>query len=135
MHEWSLAEAVLKSSIKEAKKRNMKKLLEVKIVLGELQAIEEEIVKFSLDSLKKGTMAEEANFVFINEKAAFKCRNCQNEWTLKEANINEESIKESIHFVPEVVHSFIRCTRCGSPDFEVARGRGIYIEEITGEDL
>ena len=135
MHEWALAEAVLKSSVKEAKKRNLRKLLEVKIVLGELQAIEEEVVKFSLDSLKKGTMAEEANFIFINEKAAFKCRNCQNEWTLKEANIREESIKESIHFVPEVVHSFIRCTRCGSPDFEVVRGRGIYIEEITGEDL
>ena len=96
MHEWALAEAVLKSSFKEAKKRNLKKLLEVKIVLGELQAIEEEVVKFSLDSLKKGTMAEEANFIFINEKAAFKCRNCQNEWTLKEANIREESIKESI---------------------------------------
>ena len=135
MHEWSLAEAVLKSSVKEAKKRNLRKLLEVKIVLGELQGIEEEIVKFGLDSLKKGTMAEEADFVFINEKVAFKCRNCQNRWTLKEANINEHSIKESIHFVPEVVHSFIRCTRCGSPDFEVVRGRGIYIKEITGEDL
>ena len=135
MHEWSLAEAVLKSSVKEAKKRNLRKLLEVKIVLGELQGIEEEIVKFGLDSLKKGTMAEEANFVFINEKVAFKCRNCQNRWTLKETNINEHTIKESIHFVPEVVHSFIRCTRCGSPDFEVVRGRGIYIKEITGEDL
>ncbi|MDD3631551.1 MAG: hydrogenase nickel incorporation protein HypA [Candidatus Caldatribacteriota bacterium] len=135
MHEWSLAEAVLKSSVKEAKKRNLRKLLEVKIVLGELQGIEEEIVKFGLDSLKKGTIAEEADFIFINEKATFKCRNCQNRWTLKEANINEHTIKESIHFVPEVVHSFIRCPRCGSPDFEVVRGRGIYIKEITGEDL
>lgn len=135
MHEWSLAEAVLKSSVKEAKKRNLRKLLEVKIVLGELQGIEEEIVKFGLDSLKKGTIAEEADFIFINEKVTFKCRNCQNRWTLKEANINKHTIKESIHFVPEVVHSFIRCPRCGSPDFEVVRGRGIYIKEITGEDL
>ncbi len=135
MHEWALAEAVLKSSIKEAKKRNLKKLIEVKIVLGELQGIEQEIVEFSLDNLKKGTMAEEAKFIFIDEIATFKCRNCQNEWKLKEANLNDHSIKESIHFVPEVVHSFMRCSRCGSPDFEVVSGRGIYIDEITGEDI
>ena len=134
MHEWSLAEAVLKSSIKEAKKRNLKKLLEVKIVLGDLQGIEEEIVKFGLDSMKKGTMAEEADFIFIKEDAAFQCRNCQHTWNLKDTNINDETIKESIHFVPEVVHSFIRCPACGSPDFEVVKGRGIYIDEITGED-
>lgn len=134
MHEWSLAEAVLKSSIKEAKKRNLKKLTEVKIVLGDLQGIEEEIVKFGLDNLKKDTMAEEANFIFIKEDAVFQCRNCQNTWNLKEANLHDETMKESIHFVPEVVHSFIRCPRCGSPDFEVVKGRGIYIDEITGED-
>ena len=134
MHEWSLAEAVLKSSIKEAKKRNLKKLLEVKIVLGDLQGIEEEIVKFGLDSMKKGTMAEEADFIFIKEDAAFQCRNCQHTWNLKDTNINDETIKESIHFVPEVVHSFVRCPACGSPDFEVVKGRGIYIDEITGED-
>lgn len=134
MHEWSLAEAVLKSSIKEAKKRNLKKLLEVKIVLGDLQGIEEEIVKFGLDSMKKGTMAEEADFIFIKEDAAFQCRNCQHTWNLKDTNLNDETIKESIHFVPEVVHSFVRCPVCGSPDFEVVKGRGIYIDEITGED-
>lgn len=134
MHEWSLAEAVLKSSIKEAKKRNLKRLIEVKIVLGELQGIEEEIVKFGLDNLKKGTIAEDANFIFLDEPAAFQCRNCQNIWELKEIKLDDHSIKESIHFVPEVVHSFVRCPKCGSPDFEVTRGRGIYIEEITGED-
>lgn len=134
MHEWSLAEAVLKSSVEEAKKRDLKKLTEVKVVLGELQGVEEEIVKFGLDNLKKGTIAEEADFIFIKESAAFQCRNCQNIWKLKDINLQDYSIKESIHFVPEVVHSFIRCTKCGSPDFEVVRGRGIYIKEISGED-
>lgn len=133
MHEWSLAEAILKTSIEEAEKRNLEKLIEVKIVLGELQGIEEEIVKFGLDNLKGGTIAEEAVFVFLKEEATFKCRNCQNIWMLKEVNLNDHSTKECIHFVPEVVHSFLRCSNCGSPDFEVVNGRGIYIKEITGE--
>jgi len=134
MHEWSLAEAVLKSSIREAKKRNIKKLTEVKIVLGELQGIEEEIVKFGLDNLKKGTIAEETKYIFLKENASFQCRNCHNIWELKEKDLGNHSIKESIHFVPEVVHSFMRCAKCGSRDFEVVKGRGIYIEEISGED-
>lgn len=134
MHEWSLAEAVLKSSVEEAQKRDLKRLTEVKVVLGELQGIEEEIVKFGLDNLKKGTIAEDADFIFIKEHASFQCRNCQNIWELREVDLNDYSIQESIHFVPEVVHSFIRCPKCGSPDFEVVRGRGIYIKEISGED-
>ncbi|GAB4114812.1 MAG: hydrogenase nickel incorporation protein HypA [Candidatus Caldatribacteriota bacterium] len=134
MHEWSLAEAVLKSSVEEAQKRDLKRLTEVKVVLGELQGIEEEIVKFGLDNLKKGTMAEDADFIFIKEYASFQCRNCQNIWELHEIDLHDYSIKESIHFVPEVVHSFIRCPKCGSPDFEVVKGRGIYIQEISGED-
>jgi len=43
MHEWSLAEAVLKSSVEEAGKRSLEKLTEVKVVFGELQGIEEEL--------------------------------------------------------------------------------------------
>jgi len=133
MHEWSLAEAVLKASIKEAEKRNLEELTRVKIVFGELQGIEEEIVRFALDNLKKGTIAEGADFLFLKEEATFKCRNCNNTWKLKEINLNNDSTKECIHFVPEVVHSFMRCSKCGSPDFEVVSGRGIYIKEITGE--
>ncbi len=134
MHEWSLAEAVLKSSIREATKRNIKKLTEIKIVLGELQGIEKDIVKFGLDNLKKGTIAQEAKFIFLKEKATFQCRNCHNVWELEEVDLGNYSLKESIHFVPEVVHSFIRCPQCGSRDFEVVKGRGIYIDEISGED-
>jgi hydrogenase nickel incorporation protein HypA/HybF len=133
MHEWSLAEAVLKSSVEEAGKRSLEKLTEVKVVFGELQGIEEEIVDFALDNLKKGTIAEDADFVFLKEEAAFRCRSCQNVWKLKDTDLHDDSTKECIHFVPEVVHSFMRCSQCGSPDFEVVSGRGIYIKEITGE--
>jgi hydrogenase nickel incorporation protein HypA/HybF len=134
MHEWSLAEAVLKSSVKEARKRNLKRLTEVKIVIGELQGIEEEIVRFGLDNLKNGTMLEDTDFIFLKEEAAFQCRNCQNTWKLKDTDLDDHSTKECIHFVPEAVHSFMRCPQCGSPDFEVIKGRGIYVDEITGEN-
>ncbi len=39
---------------------------------------------------------------------------------------------ESIHFIPEVAHTYIKCPKCGSPDFEIIKGRGIWLEKIKG---
>ncbi len=47
----------------------------------------------------------------------------------KELGENEQ---EAIHFVPEAAHAFIRCPACGSPDFEISKGRGVWVERITG---
>ena len=44
---------------------------------------------------------------------------------------HEES--EAVHFVPELVSSYMRCPACKSPDFSIVRGRGIYIKEIRGD--
>ncbi|HDJ51535.1 MAG TPA: hydrogenase nickel incorporation protein HypA, partial [Thermoprotei archaeon] len=102
------------------------------IVLGELQSIDEEILKYALENLKRGTEVENVEFELVKEEVEFKCRRCSNTWKL--SDLREElsdDIRESIHFIPEVVHSFIRCPRCGSRDFEVVRGRGLYIESIV----
>ncbi len=129
MHEWALAESVVCSAIKEASKRGAKRILELEVVLGELQAIDEEIFKYALEELKRGTIAEGAEVKIEHEEAEFKCRNCGHVWKLSELSL-EEDVRENVHFVPEVVHSFLRCPNCGSRDFEVIKGRGVYIKEI-----
>ncbi|NPA75702.1 MAG: hydrogenase nickel incorporation protein HypA [Euryarchaeota archaeon] len=131
MHEWALAEGILASAIEYAEKNDANEILEVKIVLGELQDVEQEIVEFALEQMKKDTLAESAKFVFEEEPARFKCRNCGAEWGLQESkNELSSEIREDIHFVPEVVHSFMTCPACGSRDFEVVSGRGVYIKEM-----
>ena len=40
--------------------------------------------------------------------------------------------REAIHFVPESAHAFLRCPACKSPDFEISKGRGVWVERITG---
>ncbi len=131
MHEWALAEGIIQTVIDYAKKHNAVSVKSIKIVLGELQDIEKEIVEFALNELKKDTIANDAIIEFYEEKAIFKCRACGYTWSLRDVNkkLNPE-IREDIHFVPEVVHSFLSCPRCGSRDFEVVEGRGIYIKEI-----
>ena len=131
MHEWALAEGTIQTVVEFAKNNNAKKVVKIVIVLGELQDIEREIVEYALNQLKSGTVADEAKIEFETEEALFKCRACGYEWNLKKISkkLNPE-IREDIHFVPEVVHSFLTCPNCGSRDFEVVKGRGIYIKEI-----
>ncbi len=133
MHEWALAEAVLKTSIKIAKDEGIKKIGKVSVVLGELQDVDEEILKYALENLKAGTMADSAVFEFIHEPAEFKCRNCGHEWKLSDTKLDDAVVKEAVHFLPETVHSFVRCPSCGSRDFEVVKGRGVYIQSIRGD--
>jgi len=136
MHEWALAEAVIQTAIDVAKREGFKKVTLIKISLGELQGIEREI----FDSAISGLLKMQGN-VFVNTKVEvnivrtkFRCRACEHEWTFKDISETlDEGVRESIHFIPEVAHSFMRCPKCGSPDFEVLEGRGISVTSITGE--
>ena len=67
MHEWALAEGIIRTVIDYAKKHNAVSVKSIKIVLGELQDIEKEIVEFALNELKKDTIANDAIIEFYEE--------------------------------------------------------------------
>ncbi|WP_297465068.1 hydrogenase nickel incorporation protein HypA [Thermococcus sp.] len=134
MHEWALADAIVRTVLEYAGKENAEKVKKVQVVLGELQDVAEDIVKFAMEQLFSGTIAEGAEIEFIEEEAVFRCRNCGHTWKLKEVKDKfDKRIKEDIHFIPEVVHAFLACPKCGSHDFEVVQGRGVYVAGIKIE--
>lgn len=129
MHEWALAEAVVTALAKIQTEEKVKKFSEIKLKIGELQNIDIETFTLALKELSKNISLDEVKIEIENEEAAFKCRFCGYEWKLNHVKYNlEESESEAIHFIPEIVHAFIRCPKCNSPDFEVVKGRGIWIE-------
>ncbi|MCR6622962.1 MAG: hydrogenase/urease maturation nickel metallochaperone HypA, partial [archaeon YNP-LCB-024-027] len=65
------------------------------------------------------------------DEAEMMCRKCGYKWKFRSEGLSED-VKEAIHFIPEVAHTFMRCPKCGSPDFEVISGRGVWIESISG---
>jgi len=130
MHEWALAEAVIKTASQIAEKEGLTEITEVNIRLGELQQVEMEIFRFALSQLKIPKM-EKAQFNIRKAEAKLRCRVCGHEWMFSAAELNEEA-REAVHFVPEIAHTFMKCPRCGSPDFEIVTGRGIWIESIKG---
>jgi hydrogenase nickel incorporation protein HypA/HybF len=131
MHEWALAEAVITTAQNIAKKEELKQVTEVFVKIGELQQVERPIFRFAIQQMKPSNF-QKAKFHISTAKTNLKCRVCGNTWQFKKAKLDKETA-EAIHFVPEVVHAYIKCPKCGSPDFEIIQGRGVWLETIKGE--
>lgn len=135
MHEWALAESILTAAVEAAEKEKLKKLTVIKISIGELQQIEEDIFKFALDEIiKTQKNLKELKYKIEIEESTLKCKNCNHNWKFSDMKKKlSEDESEAIHFVPEVAFVHTRCPKCGSPDFEITKGRGVSITQIIGE--
>ena len=138
MHEWALADAVVSTVSKMAEKEKLSEITEVNIGLGQLQQIETDIFEFAIrENIRtKESLFKNTKIGIKVEKAFMKCRNCGKKWAfgdvVKELNLQDS---EAIHFVPELAHAYIRCPECKSPDFEIAQGRGVWIDSILGKKV
>jgi hydrogenase nickel incorporation protein HypA/HybF len=130
MHEWALAEAIINAASEIAEKEGLKKITGVTVGIGEIQTIEPDILKFALSQLKTAKL-KEAKFELKTEKARLKCRVCGNTWVFSKKSVDTCDL-EAIHFVPEVAHTYIKCPKCGSPDFEILEGRGVTLQTVKG---
>lgn len=130
MHEWALAEAVISTVSQIAEKEGLKEVSEVEIKVGELQQIELDILEFALSQLKTLEL-KKVKFNIETVRAELKCRVCGHQWIFSKERLNKD-VAEAIHFVPEIAHTYVKCSKCGSPDFEILQGRGIWLESIKG---
>jgi len=129
MHEWALAEAIVWSIVDYIKANGGKAAGRVIVSLGELQAIDKEVLRYALSELIREAPFKIGEVKLVDEKAVFKCRNCGREWSLGDLKLEDE-VREFIHFLPEVVHAYVKCPLCGSSDYEVVSGRGVKIISI-----
>ena len=130
MHEWALAEAVISAASEAARKEGLREVTEVRIRVGELQQIEQDVLEFALSQLKKAEL-ESAEFKIVKARAKLRCRACGHTWIFSKEGLDESTV-EAIHFVPEIAHVYVKCAKCGSPDFEVLEGRGVYLLSVKG---
>lgn len=135
MHEWALAESILVAATEAAEKEKMEKITEITIGMGELQQIEQDIFEFALtEIIKSQPDLKDIKIKIETIKSSLKCKNCENTWSFSDMKKKlSEDESEAIHFLPEVAFVHTRCPKCGSPDFEIAEGRGVSITRIEGE--
>ncbi|MEA1964647.1 MAG: hydrogenase nickel incorporation protein HypA [Candidatus Aerophobetes bacterium] len=133
MHEWALAQAVIYTAIEHQKKEKFKGITELKIKMGELQQIDREIFKFALKEIAQFKKMMRMKIKIETEKALLQCRVCGHRWGFSDFTEKLDKDKaEFIHFIPDVAHIYLRCPECGSPDFEIVKGRGVWINSIEG---
>ena len=136
MHEWALAESVILTVVNEATKHNLKSIVRVDLKIGELQQIDLDVFRFALENIlqSQDTRLKMDAIALETVESSLKCRVCCAEWPFKDNSRGlQENETEAIHFLPEVAHTYLTCPQCGSPDFEILEGRGIWIESISGE--
>src|SRR4030067_3324756 len=105
MHEWALAEAVVTAASEIDEKQHLKEIIEVRIKVGQLQQIDDEIFKFALEQVKT---VEFKNTIFRVEsaKATLKCRSCNKKWFFDKDELDENTA-ESIPILREIAHTYI----------------------------
>ena len=134
MHEWALAEAVVAKAAEVARERGLAAVSEVVIALGELQAVDRSAFELGLSAAQReAPELADARFTFVIDLARCACRPCGYAWALEDslAALPEDE-RESVHLLPEVVHLYVTCPACSSPDFAIVGGRGVSLVAVDG---
>ncbi|NLI10031.1 MAG: hydrogenase nickel incorporation protein HypA [Elusimicrobia bacterium] len=121
MHEWALAESVVKTL-----KNRKKTVFEAEVIFGTLQDIDEEIFTFALKEILNQEDFK-VKIKITKEDAVFECLSCGKIFDLKEGT-KDEIEKENIHFLPEMAKVFLKCPSCKAKDFEIKKGRGLSLK-------
>ena len=135
MHEYALAEAVLRAAVRVASEQDLVRVTRLDVAVGELQQISQALFERALTEVETASDArlEGLTPTVAIESATLACRACGTTFTMDEAaGQRRADDMEAIHFVPELAHSFLSCPQCGSPDFDIQGGRGVTIAAMEG---
>ena len=114
MHELSVTQGILNFAIEEARRREAKKITEIRIALGSMSGIIADCVSTYFPLVAEGTIADGAILSFRRIPAVVKCLEC-----------NEES---------ELPDFRLRCPACTSRRVELKSGREAFIESMEIEE-
>lgn len=94
------------------------------ILIGQIQQIDQEIFKEAIDR-EINSLSIKVSYKEIPAK--FQCNICNNIFYYDELNLEDDQ-KENIHFIPEAIYIFVKCPKCGTNDFKILQGRGVFVE-------
>jgi hydrogenase nickel incorporation protein HypA/HybF len=113
MHEYSVTEHLLNTTLKHAEKAMASRVVKVDLVIGDLTGFMDESIRFYFDILSEGTKAEKAVLEVARIPIRARCGQCLAEFTPGKGNWH--------------------CPLCGGPMKEIISGREFYVESIEVE--
>lgn len=76
MHEYAVTKSIVDMAVKEAQKAGASRIMEIRLVIGDLSSIIDESVNMYFDIIGKGTPAEGAKLIFRRVPAGLVCNGC-----------------------------------------------------------
>ncbi len=119
MHEFSIANEIVKNVIDTARKNGGKKVLSIQLEIGELSHLNGEQVSFWIRELFKDSVAEGAEVKVKTIKARIQCRDCGYKGGM--ASDQEDSFR---HLIPA------SCPRCNGFQIKIEKGRECILKKI-----
>jgi hydrogenase nickel incorporation protein HypA/HybF len=115
MHEFSLAEELLKLAREEARKAGIKKLEKVVVRIGALSGISAEALEFAFSFLREeDELSRQAELVVEHVPGRGRCRTCGKEVDLERI--------------------FLYCPECETPTVEITQGSDFHLVRLEGQD-
>jgi hydrogenase nickel incorporation protein HypA/HybF len=111
MHEFSLAEPLLKAALEVAEKQGGLAVEQVHAQIGRLRQVAPDALTFAFDSLKKGTAAEGATLIWNEISPSVRCAMC------------------AVVFEPEDDRLWL-CPSCGAVGGELLAGNELIVERV-----
>jgi hydrogenase nickel incorporation protein HypA/HybF len=122
MHEFSAASQMVNLVLTEAQRRKVKRVLEVRVIIGKLSFLNPEQVRFAYELLAEGTILEGSNLQIEEKEALVKCSSCGFKGEIKPED------NPYYHFGIPV----LRCPKCGG-EVEIVEGREFTVKSIKVE--
>ncbi|MDD5454874.1 MAG: hydrogenase/urease maturation nickel metallochaperone HypA [Candidatus Ratteibacteria bacterium] len=123
MHEFSIANPIVKKVLSLAKEKNARKIKTVDISVGELILLgaEEEFRFWLKELLCKEEISKNARIKLNIVKAKVKCRNCKYEGGLKITHEHNHS------------HPLFLCPSCKDSNIDIKEGRDCILKRVEVE--
>ena len=113
MHELAITEGIIEAAVPAAEKAGAKKILEIRLKIGELSGVLPEYIQYYFDIASKGTLAEGAKLSSTTIPVSIECPDCG--------------------FAGAIDRKKIRCPECGGTRFRITGGREYYVDSLEVE--
>ena len=113
MHELAITEGIMDAALPEAEKAGAKRIIEIRLKIGELSGVMPECIKYYFDIVSRGTIAEGATISTEKIPVGIECRSCG--------------------FKGDIDRKKIICPSCGKADFTIFKGREYYVDSLEVE--
>lgn len=113
MHEYAVTQSMITVALEEANRAEAKKVLEIRLVIGDLSTIVDDSVQMYFDIMSEGTIAEGAKLIFTRVQAEFKCKKCGTIFNKPKSGFD--------------------CPNCGELGVPTGVGKEFYIESLEIE--